>query len=128
MKDSLSAEELARVIADLASDRKAYDIVTLAIGEMSSVADYFVIASGRSHIQVSAIAERIELGLKERAGRAASYVEGRENAQWVVLDYGEVVVHVFQESARKLYDLERLWARAPRWNYEDASDKETVRV
>jgi ribosome-associated protein len=112
--------ELAVAAADLASDGKALDITVLDLRTISSVADYFVLASGRSHIQVEAICERIVEGLRERFDARPLAVEGLENAQWAVIDYGSVVVHVFQEAVRKLYDLERLWSLAPRWKPEEA--------
>jgi ribosome-associated protein len=111
--------ELALAAADLAEDGKAIGTTILDLREVSSVADYFVIASGRSHIQVDAIGDRIVKGVQERLGRRPIAVEGLEQALWGVLDYGSVVVHVFQESVRELYDLERLWSLAPRWKHED---------
>jgi len=119
---------LAQAAADLAADRKATDIVTLELADVSSLADYFVICTGRSHIQVDAICQRIVSGTRERLGESPLAVEGLENAQWALIDYGDVVVHVFQDSARKLYNLERLWQQAPRWKYEQGSDIETVRA
>jgi len=114
-----TSRELAMAAADLAADGKALGITILDLHEVSSVADYFVIASGRSHIQVDAICDRIAKGVQEKLGEKPISVEGLENAQWALLDYGSVVVHVFQQSVRELYDLERLWSLAPRWQYED---------
>ena len=96
-----------------ALDRKAYDLVVLDVGALTSIADYFVICSGRSDTQVQAIAEGVRdhlaaLGVEPLA------VEGLEHGQWVLIDYGDVVVHVFHVPVRGFYDLERLWARAPR--------------
>lgn len=108
---------LAVCAADLAADGKALDITVLQLGDISSVADYFVLASGRSHIQVESICDRIEEGVRERLGDRPISVEGLENSQWAVLDYGSVVIHVFQEEVRKLYDLERLWSLAPKWKH-----------
>lgn len=96
-----------------ALDRKAYDLVVLELGNLSSIADYFVICSGRSDTQVQAIADAIEEHLGRQGTRPVS-VEGRAHAQWILMDYGDVVVHIFLESVREFYDLERLWARAPR--------------
>lgn len=96
-----------------ALDKKAYDLVVLETGRLSSIADYFVICSGRSDTQVQAIVEGIEQALKAEGTRPLS-VEGVERGQWALMDYGDVVVHVFQVPVRGFYDLERLWVRAPR--------------
>jgi len=109
--------------ADLAADRKALDIVVLDLEIHSSIADAFVICSGRSHIQVEAIVQRVREGLAERHGIGPISVEGLENARWALIDYGSIVVHVFQPGVREIYDLERLWNQVPRWNYEDGADK-----
>ena len=96
-----------------ALDHKAYDLVVLETGKRSSIADYFVVCSGRSDTQVQAIAEAVEKNLAARGERPLS-VEGLPHAQWVLLDYGDVVLHVFYEPTRDYYDIEGLWARAPR--------------
>ena len=96
-----------------ALDRKAYDLVVLETGHLSSIADYFVICSGRSDTQVQAIAEAVEAHMAARGVRPLS-VEGLPRAQWALIDYGDVVVHVFYVPVREFYDLERLWVRAPR--------------
>ena len=118
-KDPDASLTLARTAADLADDGKAIDITILDLREHSSVADYFVIASGRSHIQVDAICTRIVDGVRDRLQAKPIAVEGLGNALWAVLDYGSVVVHVFQEQIREVYDLERLWSLAPRWKHGD---------
>jgi ribosome-associated protein len=96
-----------------ALDHKAYDLVVLETGRVSSIADYFVICSGRSDTQVQAIAQAVEESLRARGERPIS-VEGAPHGQWVLMDYGDVVVHVFYVPVRAFYDLERLWVRAPR--------------
>jgi ribosome-associated protein len=96
-----------------ALDHKAYDLVVLETGRVSSIADYFVVCSGRSDTQVEAIADGIEEYLR-RGGERPLAVEGLPHAQWVLMDYGDVVVHVFHVPVRDFYDLERLWVRAPR--------------
>ena len=99
--------------ASAALDKKAYDLVILELGELTSVADYFVICSGRSDTQVQAIAEGVRMDLAAADIRALA-IEGTARGQWVLLDYADVVVHVFQTPTREFYDLERLWVRAPR--------------
>ena len=96
-----------------ALDRKAYDLVVLETGNISSIADYFVICSGRSDTQVQALAEAVEEQMAARGARSLS-VEGFPHGQWVLVDYGDVVVHIFYVPLRQFYDLERLWIRAPR--------------
>ncbi|HXC52691.1 MAG TPA: ribosome silencing factor [Candidatus Limnocylindrales bacterium] len=119
--------DLATAAADLAADGKAFDIIVLDLGEVSSVADYFVLASGHSHIQVESVCDRIVEGIQERLAARPISVEGLENAQWALLDYGSVVVHVFQENVREIYDLERLWSHAPHWEHEDSSARPVAR-
>ena len=84
------------------------------------IADYFVICSGANSPQVKAIADHIEHELRELGTRPIG-VEGRDNAQWILLDYGDVVVHIFEEETRAYYELEKFWLDAPRisWNGED---------
>jgi ribosome-associated protein len=96
-----------------ALDHKAYDLVVLETGRISSIADYFVICSGRSDTQVQAIADAIDGALRDRGERALS-IEGMQHGQWVLMDYGDVVIHIFYVPVREFYDLERLWVRAPR--------------
>ncbi len=93
-----------------ALDRKAYDLLLLDIHELSSLADYFVICTARSDTQAQAIAESVRINLAEVGVRPIT-VEGFSTGQWILMDYGDVTVHVFQEEARAFYDLERLWAR-----------------
>jgi ribosome-associated protein len=97
----------------VALDHKAYDLVVLETGNISSIADYFIICSGRSDTQVQAIAEAIDAHLGRQGVRPLS-IEGLPHAQWVLIDYGDVVVHIFYVPVREFYDLERLWVRAPR--------------
>jgi ribosome-associated protein len=96
-----------------ALDHKAYDLVVLEMAGISSIADYFVICSGRSDTQVQAIADAIDENLRGRGERPLA-VEGVPHGQWVLMDYGDVVVHIFYVPVREFYNLERLWVRAPR--------------
>jgi ribosome-associated protein len=103
--------ELAHRIVDLASDKKASDIVMLRTAELTTMADYFVICSGRSDRQVSALAGAIVDELRDEGIRPLG-MEGAAGARWVLLDYGSVIVHVFAPDEREFYGLERLWSKA----------------
>jgi ribosome-associated protein len=103
---------LARRIVDLASDKKASDIVLLEIGGLTTLADYFVIASGQSERQLGAIADGIIETLRDEGTRPIGR-EGSANAHWLLIDFGSVVVHVMAPPERDFYQLERLWADAP---------------
>ncbi len=96
-----------------ALDKKAYDLVALDTAEFTSIADYFVICSGRSDTQVQAIADAVAAHM-ESFGIRPLAIEGYERGQWALLDFGDVVIHVFYVPVRGFYDLERLWARVPR--------------
>jgi ribosome-associated protein len=96
-----------------ADEKKAHDLVVLDVREVASFTDYFVIASATNTRQVLAIADEIVARLK-KAGRRAARVEGYRSAEWVLVDYGDFVCHVFEEKARRFYDLERLWRDAVR--------------
>lgn len=96
-----------------ASDKKALDLVVLDLRAIASFTDYFLITSGTNPRQVQAIADEIVEQLKKQGTRAAR-VEGYNTAEWVLVDYGDFVVHVFEEKSRRFYDLERLWRDAVR--------------
>lgn len=102
----------ARRAVELASDKKASDVVLLDIGGLTTVADYFVICSGQSERQLGAIADGIVEGLREDGLRPIGR-EGSANAHWLLLDFGSVIVHVMAPPERDFYQLERLWADAP---------------
>lgn len=93
--------------------RKPVNVVALDVRELTSIADAFIICSGRSSRQVSAIAEHVERELRDRKIKPLS-VEGAKEGQWVLMDYAQVVIHIFQDSVRGFYDLEGLWADARR--------------
>jgi len=109
----VSSRERALLCVRFALEKKAYDLVLMEVGELTSLADYFLVCTGRSDTQVQAIAQSIEENL-DRLGIRPLSIEGHTRGQWVVLDFDDVVVHVFYEPLREFYDLERLWARAPR--------------
>ena len=103
--------ELAHRIVNVASDKKASDIVLLRTAEITTMADYFVIASGRSETQVQALSKAIVDELRDEGIKPIG-VEGRSSARWVLLDYGSVIVHLFAPEEREYYGLERLWSEA----------------
>jgi ribosome-associated protein len=104
-----------------AAAKKAEQTVVLDVGDIISITDVFVITSGTNVRQVRTIVDEIEKSLKERTSAAPRSVEGRDDASWVLLDYGDVVVHVFLAETRAYYDLDRLWADAPRVDWERAA-------
>lgn len=95
-----------------ADDRKAIDLKVLQLEKISDFTDYFILCSGSSERQVQAIADAIEERLRAEKVRPL-HVEGYNRGQWVLLDYGDIVVHIFQEDTRRFYSLERLWGDAP---------------
>ena len=103
-----------------AQERKATDLVVLDIKEVSTFTDTFVLCTGLNARQVQAISNAIEKALKEEGVRAIG-IEGYQNAEWVLMDYGDFLVHIFSPQARDFYDLERLWKRAPRIPVPDAA-------
>jgi ribosome-associated protein len=110
--DSVEALSLARRIVDLASDKLASDIVLLDIRGVSLIADYFVIATSGSERQASAILKDLSEKLIEEFGRKPLHTEGKPDSGWVLLDYGDVIVHVFSPAERTFYNLEQLWSAA----------------
>jgi ribosome-associated protein len=96
-----------------ALDKKALELVVVDVGELTSIADYLVICTGRSDRQVQSIAQAIEDALVAEGTRPLS-IEGMQRGQWVLLDCGDVIVHVFYQPVREFYDLERLWEHASR--------------
>ncbi|CAG0949672.1 ribosome silencing factor [Geobacter sp.] len=117
-KLTLTPRERALECARLALDKKALDVKILEIGRLSSIADYLVLASGRSDRQAQAIADSVKKGLK-KYGKAID-IEGLKEGNWIVIDYGDVLVHIFQEEIRHYYDLDGLWSAAPQEEIPDA--------
>ncbi|TCO73605.1 ribosome-associated protein [Rhodovulum euryhalinum] len=107
----VSSEELLDHILASLSDDKAEDVITIDLRGKSSIADYMVICSGRSTRQVGAIAEKLKERLKEDLGRG-SKLEGKDQGDWVLIDTGDVVVHVFRPEVREFYQLEKMWLPA----------------
>jgi ribosome-associated protein len=101
----------------LALEKKAKDVLVVELAGLTDIADFFVLASGTSERHVKTIAEGIELGLKGKAVLPLA-TEGYDDGRWVIMDYGDVIVHVFLEELRELYDLEDLWIEAKRQRME----------
>ena len=113
---SMSNDELAPQLdlyVQAVLGRKAESVVVLDVHDLTSIGDVFIICSGRSNRQVSAIADHINRSLKEKGIRPLS-IEGRKEGLWVLMDYGSVIIHVFYEETRSFYDLEGLWVDAKR--------------
>jgi len=105
-------EEKLHLCVKAAFKKKAFDLIALDIRETSSFADYYIICSGSSNRQVQAIASSIEMDLKQQ-GVYPLGIEGFSEGTWILLDYDEVIIHVFYQPVREFYELERLWADAP---------------
>jgi ribosome-associated protein len=113
----LSSKERAILCAREAIRFKALDLVLLDVSRFSSFADFFIICSGKSGRQVQGIADNLENNLKSH-GLKPIGTEGKREGHWVLMDYGDVIIHVFYEPVRYFYDLESLWSEAPRIEWE----------
>ena len=113
----MQAIDKARLCLKLIMERKALDPLLLEVEELTSFADYFVIASGNSARQVQAISRHVKQKMRD-AGFRSDGVEGEQEGHWVLLDYGDVVIHLFYQPIREFYDLEGLWIEASRMSLE----------
>jgi ribosome-associated protein len=111
-ESSLEAQALARRIVEIASDKLATDIVLLDIRQIGSFADYFVVASTASERQMQAVVRDLEQTLRNDDGVRPSRIEGQPASGWVLMDYGDVIVHLFSAEQRGFYRLEELWSAA----------------
>lgn len=109
---------LVRVAAAAADDKKADETLIVDVGDVFAVSDYFVITSGSNPRQVQAIADAVEDEVKKSGGPGPVRVEGLDQREWVLMDYGAFVVHVFHREQRDFYQLERLWGDRPRVDWE----------
>jgi ribosome-associated protein len=112
-----ATEAMARLAAEACDDRKAVDIRLIRVDEVSSLADWFVICSGLSDVQVRAIGRSVEDRLEVDLGRLPLRREGQSEGRWMLLDYGEVIVHVLTPSEREYYDLESFWGHGEQTRY-----------
>lgn len=116
-RQNLDSQALARLAAEASDDRKAVDIRLIRVDEVSSLADWFVISSGLSDVQVRAIARSVEDQIEESSGRLPLRREGQKEGKWMLLDYGDVIVHVLTPSERSYYDLESFWGHGEQTSY-----------
>lgn len=105
----MESKEKALAIAGLLDNKKSWKIHILSVGEVSNIADYFVIGSAGSTVQARAICDEVTEKLEEQ-GMIATHIEGYRNANWIVMDYDDVMVHIFTDETREFYDIERLWS------------------
>ncbi|MDY6879653.1 MAG: ribosome silencing factor [Desulfatiglans sp.] len=103
----------ARLCLEIISERKAVNPVLFEVGKLTSIADYFLVAGGKSNRQVQSMTQHLRKRLREEGFRPLG-IEGLQEGHWVLLDYGDVVIHLFYEPVREFYDLEGLWIEAPR--------------
>jgi ribosome-associated protein len=115
---TMSPDRLATIIAAHAADKKARDIVALDLREIAGYTDFFVICTGNTDRQTKAIHDGIHLGLKQEDGLLPRRVEGLAEARWILMDYLDVVVHVFTPETRDFYRLEALWGDVPRREFD----------
>lgn len=104
----MTSKELAKLACNALDDKKALEIKVINIEDVSTLADYFIIASGTNHNQVQAMADNVDETLG-RAGYEPKQIEGYQNANWILMDYRDIVIHIFDEENRLFYDLERIW-------------------
>ena len=119
----MDSNKLARLCREFADNKKAENIVILDVRDLSSVTDYFVIASGSSEPHLRAIVDEITNQLRDDHGLRPHAVDGTVHGTWVVLDYFDVIVHVMRQDARERYDLEGLWGDAARVKQRENADK-----
>ena len=104
-----TSKELAKIACEALEEKKANDIKVIDISDISVLADYFIIASGSNRNQVQAMVDSVQEDLYKKAGLEAKQVEGYQTGSWILLDYADIIVHVFDEENRLFYNLERIW-------------------
>ena len=109
----LESEKWLLLAAEAIDEKSGSDTVVVAVGDLFAFKEYFLITAGRTNRQVKAIVEEVENVIKERGGPAPNRIEGNDEFKWVVMDYGEFLVHVFDSKERDYYQLERLWSDRP---------------
>ena len=120
----MKALDKTKLCLEIIKERKAIDPVLFEVGKLTTITDYFLIASGNSSRQVQAITRHLQRRMREEGFRPYG-IEGEQQGHWVLMDYGDIVVHLFYQPVREFYDLEGLWVEAPRVNLEDEKLEET---
>ncbi len=118
IKTKEKSAQIARLAIEALEDKKAEDIRVIDISEVSVIADYFIIAGGNNRSQIQALCDNVEEKLG-RAGSAVKQIEGYDTANWILMDFGDVIVHIFDRENRLLYDLERIWRDGKQIEAED---------
>ncbi len=116
-----------RTAVSAAADKKAFDLSVLAVTELTSIADYFVLCSANSERQTQAIADAVVEKVRQEEGVKPLLVEGATPGRWILIDFGDFIVHIFTEDCRRFYGLERLWGDAPNVTAECTGEAETPR-
>ena len=106
----MDSGNLKQIILDILEDKKARGIIAIDVENVTVLADHFIICNGTSTPHIRALADDVEKSLREDHGQECRHREGYNSARWILLDYGDVVVHIFHEEDRKFYDIERLWS------------------
>ncbi len=114
-----TALDRAKIIAHLAAENKGENIVLMNMGKISTMCEWFVLVSAASSRRINAISKDIQRKLSKEHRISPIHVEGKQNQYWVLLDYGDIVVHIFYEQIREFYGLERLWSGAPIERFDD---------
>lgn len=115
-------ESRVRLAVGAALDKKAFDLNVLSVGELTSIADFFILASAGNERQAAAIADSVQETLREKMKVKPLLVEGTTPGRWILLDYGDFIFHIFTEDTRRFYGLERLWGDAPNLTAEFTSE------
>lgn len=119
---------LARHAIDAIFDKRGHDVAVMDMRDVSGVADFFIVATGDSDLQIRAIVDGVQESIREKCEERPWHTEGQEHYQWVLLDYVDLVVHVFNREKREYYDLERLWGDAPVEHVPDDASAEDVEM
>lgn len=122
MKEIKNTVEMLKLAIDALEDKKAVDIQIIDITDVSTIADYFIIAGGTNRSQIQALTDNVDEKLG-RAGYVNRKIEGYETANWILMDYSDIVIHIFDSENRLFYDLERIWRDGKKITVDEAKEK-----